>query len=67
MTGAEDFSFFAQKVTGFYFFLGGMKNGEDAKKAPAHHTPQFMIEESSFKVGVNVLCNLVFDYTNNLK
>ena len=64
MTGAEDFSFFAQKVPGFYFFLGGMKNGEDAKKAPAHHTPQFMIEDSSFKVGVNALCNLVFDFAN---
>lgn len=63
-TGAEDFSFFEQKVPGFFFFLGGMPKGEDKLKAPSHHTPDFYIDESGFKLGVKAFCHLVFDYGN---
>jgi amidohydrolase len=61
-TGSEDFSFYAQKVPGLFFFLGGMPKGKDPKTAGPHHTPEFMIEDSSFKLGVIAFCNLVFDY-----
>lgn len=61
-TGAEDFSFYAQKVPGLYFRLGGMPKGKDPKTAPTHHTPEFMIDDASFKLGVITFCNLVFDY-----
>lgn len=62
ITGAEDFSFFQQKVPGLYFFIGGMTKGKDPKTAGPHHTPQFLIDDSAFKTGLNALCNLVFDY-----
>jgi amidohydrolase len=61
-TGSEDFSFYAQKVPGLFFFIGGMPKGKDPKTAGPHHTPEFLIEDSSFKTGVVALCNLVFDY-----
>ncbi len=61
-TGAEDFSFFQEKVPGLYFFLGGMPKGGDPKKTPSHHTPDFFIDESGFKLGVNALANLTLDY-----
>jgi amidohydrolase len=61
-TGSEDFSFFAQKAPGFYFFIGGLPKGKDPKTAAPHHTPEFFIDDSAFKTGVNALCNLVFDY-----
>ena len=61
-TGAEDFSFFAQKVPGLFFRLGGMTKGKDPKTAAPHHTPEFMIDDDSFKLGVITFCNLVFDY-----
>jgi amidohydrolase len=61
-TGAEDFSFFQQKVPGLYFNLGGMPKGGDPKTAPSHHTPDFFIDESSFKLGVKALANLTIDY-----
>ena len=61
-TGSEDFSFYAQKVPGLFFFIGGMPVGKDPKTAGPHHTPEFKIEDSSFKTGVVALCNLVFDY-----
>ena len=65
VTGAEDFSFFAQKVPGLFFFLGGMPKGGDPLKAPAHHTPDFYIDESGFTLGVKALCDLTLDYTGS--
>jgi amidohydrolase len=62
ITGAEDFSFFQEKVPGLFFFLGGMPKGADPKTAPSHHTPDFFIDESSFKLGVKALTGLTLDY-----
>ena len=62
ITGAEDFSFFAQKVPGLFIFLGGLPKGKDPKTAGPHHTPEFFIDDSGFKTGVTALANLVFDY-----
>lgn len=62
ITGAEDFSFFQQKVPGLYFFIGGMPKGKDPKTAAPHHTPQFIIDDRAFKTGLKAMCNLVFDY-----
>lgn len=63
-TGAEDFSFFQKKVPGLYFNLGGMTPGKNPKQVADHHTPDFQLEESGFKLGVIAFCNLVFDYMN---
>jgi len=61
-TGAEDFSFFAQKIPGLFINLGGMKKGGDPKTTVSHHTPDFYIDESGFKLGVKAMCNLAIDY-----
>lgn len=62
VTGAEDFSFFQEKVPGLFFFLGAMPKGNDPLKTASHHTPDFFIDESSFNLGVKALCNLTLDY-----
>lgn len=62
-TGSEDFSFFAQKVPGLFFRLGGMSKGQDPKTASPHHTPEFTIDDAAFKLGVIAFCNLVMDYS----
>jgi amidohydrolase len=61
-TGAEDFSFYEQKAPGIFIHLGGMPKGGDPVTAPAHHTPDFYIDESGFTLGVKALCNLTLDY-----
>lgn len=61
-TGAEDFSFYGTKAPSFFFFVGGMPKGQDPKTAPAHHTPDFYIDDSRLDVGVKAFCNIVFDY-----
>ncbi len=67
VTGAEDFSFFQEKVPGLFIFLGGMPKGQDPKKAPSHHTPDFFIDESGFTLGVKALSNLALDYMDKGK
>jgi amidohydrolase len=67
ITGAEDFSFYAQKVPGMYFFIGGMPKGKDKKTAGPHHTPEFFIDDGSFVTGLKAFCNLVFDYMEQNK
>ena len=62
MTGAEDFSYFQQQIPGLYIFVGGMKKGQDPATAPAHHTPDFYIDESGMKLGVKTLTNLTLNY-----
>lgn len=62
-TGAEDFSFFQQKVPGFFFFLGARPaDKKSVNEVAAHHTPDFYLEESEFQVGVKALSHLVVDY-----
>ena len=63
-TGAEDFSYFAEKVPSLFFFIGGKQIGVDPKKVFPHHTPDFWIDESGIKTGIKAFCHLVFDYMN---
>ena len=61
-TGAEDFSFFANEVPGFYFYVGALPKGKDPETSAPHHTPEFYLDESGFITGVNAMVNLVVDY-----
>lgn len=61
-TGAEDFSYYQQKVPGFFFFLGGMPKGKKPEEAAPHHTPDFYIDESGMMLGVRSLSRLAVDY-----
>jgi amidohydrolase len=65
VTGAEDFSFFSQKVPGFFFFVGGMPLDADPAKVPSHHTPDFFIDESGMITGLRAMLNLTVDYMNS--
>ncbi len=67
VTGAEDFSFFQEKVPGLFIFLGGMPKGKNPEKVAAHHTPDFFIDESGFSLGVKTMSNLVLDYMQMYK
>ncbi|MEJ2005141.1 MAG: amidohydrolase [Cyclobacteriaceae bacterium] len=62
VTGAEDFSLFAQEAPGLYFDLGGMQEGQDPSTAPAHHTPNYLVDDSRLEVGVKALSMLAVDY-----
>jgi amidohydrolase len=62
VTGAEDFSYFQEKVPGFYFFLGGAPKGKPIAETAPHHTPDFYIDESGFVLGMKAMTHLTVDY-----
>ena len=61
-TGAEDFSFFQQKVPGLFVNVGGMPKGGDPDNTPSHHTPDFFIDESGMQTGIKAFLYFVTDY-----
>jgi amidohydrolase len=61
-TGAEDFAYYQKKVPGFFFFIGACPPDADPDKAPAHHTPDFMIDERGMLVGLKAMLNVTLDY-----
>ena len=61
-TGAEDFSFFAQEVPGFYFGLGGRPRDVSREEAASHHTPDFFVDEGALVLGVESMLAVTLDY-----
>lgn len=62
VTGAEDFSYFAREVPGLYVFVGGKPLDVPADESVSHHTPDFFIDESGMKLGLETYVNLALDY-----
>ncbi|WP_374473830.1 amidohydrolase [Arenimonas sp.] len=60
--GAEDFSFYANEVPGFFFFVGATPAGQDALKAPSNHSPEFFLDEQALKVGTRAMLQVALDY-----
>jgi amidohydrolase len=58
-TGAEDFSYFANVVPGFYFALGVVPEG---KISGGHHTPTFYAADESVSIAMRLMSTLVVDY-----
>lgn len=63
VTGAEDFSFFANEVPGMFVFLGITPPDQDPATAPSNHSPYFYADEDALKVGVELFVNWVIDYS----
>jgi amidohydrolase len=59
---AEDFSFFANEVPGFYFYLGATPEGVDPAAAPTNHSPRFDVDESTLRVGLEALTTVAVDF-----
>lgn len=62
VTGAEDFSFYQEQVPGLFMWLGGKPVDVPVADSPAHHTPEFYVDDSGMKLGVRVMANLTLDY-----
>jgi amidohydrolase len=61
-TGAEDFSFFQEKVPGFFFFLGVTPDGQNPETVPGNHSPLFFADEGALPVGVRALSAAALDW-----
>jgi amidohydrolase len=54
---AEDFSYFAEKIPGFFFFLG-VRNPSRRSMAPLHN-PYFNPDERSIELGIKIMSHLL--------
>lgn len=62
LTGAEDFSFFAQKVPSCFYTVGA---STDPSAASPHHSSTFDIDEGALATGVAMMTALAFDAPQN--
>ncbi|UCB52385.1 MAG: amidohydrolase [Candidatus Zixiibacteriota bacterium] len=60
--GAEDFSYFLQKVPGTFLRLG-IRNPKKHAVYPWHH-PRFTVDENVINIGAAVLAGVAFDFLN---
>jgi amidohydrolase len=60
--GAEDFSFFQQKVPGLFFWLGTRPKNQTAEEAASNHSPLFYVDESGLELGVRAMALVAIDY-----
>jgi amidohydrolase len=67
VTGAEDFSFFQEQIPGLYLWVGGKPLNVPVNEAPAHHTPEFYVDNKGMKTGVKLLTDLTLDYMQQHK
>lgn len=57
--GAEDFSFFANEVPGFYFDVG--VNSPGVTEAPSNHSPRFSVYEPALETGLRAMLAVALD------
>jgi amidohydrolase len=60
--GAEDFSFYQQKVPGLFFWVGTRPKDQTAEQAASNHSPKFYVDESGLLLGVRALAHVAVDY-----
>jgi len=64
VTAAEDFSYFAQEVPGFFFWVGISAPTMLASLAAPNHSPRFRIDEAGLPTALRAMVNVAFDYLN---
>lgn len=62
VTGAEDFSYFQERVPGVFVFLGVTPRDQDWRTVAQNHSPFFFADESALPAGVRTMSSLALDY-----
>ncbi len=62
ITGYEDFSYYQQRIPGFFYFVGITPKGTGRKQAAPNHSPRFFVDESALLLGLRSLTHLTLDY-----
>jgi amidohydrolase len=62
ITGAEDFSYFQERIPGLFLMLGVNDPGVARGSSPSNHSPFFSPNEDALIVGVRALVGFAMDY-----
>lgn len=60
--GSEDFSYYIEKIPGFFFFVGVTPPDQDMSQVAINHSPRFYLDESALPVATRALANVAVDY-----
>lgn len=66
VTGAEDFSYFQEKIPGLFFFLGVRPADKPFSMSIPNHSPMFDTDEAALIKGVRAMATLTVDYMSKL-
>lgn len=59
--GAEDFSYYLQKIPGCLIFIGSAPSDKELMSVP-HHCSHFDIDERALLVGTSIFIQFIYDY-----
>ena len=59
--GAEDFSFFANKIPALFIALGVQKEGAKPGKSASNHSPYFYVNDKALPYGVEAMRGLALE------
>ncbi len=62
ITGAEDFSFYQERIPGLFLMLGINDPDVPQSDRPSNHSPFFIADERALIVGVRTLVGFAMDY-----
>ena len=62
ITGAEDFSFFQERIPGLFLMLGVYDPSIPRSERPSNHSPFFIADDRSLMTGVRTLVGFALDY-----
>jgi amidohydrolase len=62
ITGAEDFSFYQERIPGLFLLLGINDPSVPRSERPSNHSPFFIAEDSALMAGVRTLVGFAMDY-----
>ncbi|MGI9262386.1 MAG: amidohydrolase [Woeseiaceae bacterium] len=62
ITGAEDFSFFQERIPGLFLMLGINDPNQPRSERPSNHSPFFFAQDSALMTGVRTLVGFALDY-----
>ena len=64
--GGEDFSYYAEKIPGCFFFVGSAPSDKKPRSVP-HHCSHFDIDENSLLIGSSIFVQLIEDQLINIR
>jgi len=62
IAGAEDFSYFQQRIPGFFYFVGITPRDRRPETVAANHSPRFYVDEAGLPLALRSLASLTAAY-----
>lgn len=61
-SASEDFAYYGKLMPSLFVFLGATPKDQDMDKAAPNHSPEFIVDDSTLKTGVETHVRFIMDY-----